>query len=74
LPTEYAERAFLLGAKYQRTEHFNSEQAIASVQQLADTIVPLKRLGLSYEIRCASSFCATNSAPWSENADVARGC
>ena len=48
LPTEYAERAFLFGAKYQRTE-LNSEQAIASMQQLADTICR-SEIGLSYEI------------------------
>ena len=48
LPTEYAERAFLFGAKYQRTE-LNSEQAIASMQQLADTICR-QEIGLSYEI------------------------
>lgn len=48
LPTEYAERAFLFGAKYQRTE-LNSEQAIASMQQLADTICR-SEIGLNYEI------------------------
>lgn len=37
LPIEYAERAFIFGAKYQRTE-LSSEQAIASMQQLADLI------------------------------------
>jgi hypothetical protein len=48
LPTEYAERAFMFGAKYQRTE-LSSEQAIASMQQLADTVCRTD-IGLSYEI------------------------
>lgn len=37
LPMEYAERAFLFGCKYQRTE-LSTEQAIASMQQLADLV------------------------------------
>lgn len=37
LPIEYAERAFLFGCKYQRTE-LSTEQAIISMQQLADLV------------------------------------
>lgn len=37
LPIEYADRAFTFGAKYQRTE-LSAEQAIASMQQLADYV------------------------------------
>lgn len=37
IPIKYAERAFLYGVKYQRTE-MSSEQAIVSMQQLADWI------------------------------------
>jgi hypothetical protein len=48
LPTEYAERAFLFGAKYQRTE-LSCEQAIASMQQLADTVCR-GDIGLGFEI------------------------
>ena len=48
LPTEYADSAFMLGAKYQRTE-LTSEQAIAATQQLADNIC-MSEIGLGYEI------------------------
>lgn len=45
IPLKYAERAFLYGAKYQRTE-MSSEQAIVSMQQLADWIT---RSEIAYE-------------------------
>ncbi len=48
LPTEYAERAFLFGAKYQRTE-LSSEQAITSMQQLADTVCR-GDIGLGFQV------------------------
>jgi hypothetical protein len=48
LPTEYADRAFLCGAKYQRTE-LTSEQAIKAMQQLADNVC-LSEIGLGFEI------------------------
>lgn len=48
LPTEYAERAFLFGAKYQRTE-LSSEQAISSMQQLADTVCR-SDIGLGFQV------------------------
>ncbi len=48
LPQEYAERAFLFGAKYQRTE-LSLEQAILSMQQLSDTVCK-GDIGLGFEI------------------------
>jgi len=48
LPPEYADSAFMLGAKYQRTE-LNVEQAITAMQQLADNIC-LSEIGLGFEI------------------------
>jgi len=48
LPEEFADSAFMLGAKYQRTE-LNSEKAIAAMQQLADTIC-MSEIGLGFEI------------------------
>jgi hypothetical protein len=48
LPIEYAERAFNLGAKYQCMD-ISSEQAIASVQHLADNLCRLE-IGLNFEI------------------------
>lgn len=48
LPTEYAERAFLFGAKYQRTE-LTTEQAITAMQQLADNLCR-SDIGLGFEI------------------------
>jgi len=48
LPEQYADTAFLLGAKYQRTE-LNSEQAITKMQQLADNVCRLE-IGLNFEI------------------------
>jgi len=48
LPIEYAERAFMFGAKYQRVD-ISSEQAIASMQQLADTLCRTE-IGLGFEI------------------------
>lgn len=48
LPPEYADRAFLFGAKYQRTE-LSTEQAITSMQQLADTVCK-SDIGLTFEI------------------------
>lgn len=48
LPSEYADSAFLCGAKYQRTE-LTVEQAIAAMQQLADNIC-LTEIGLGFEI------------------------
>jgi hypothetical protein len=48
LPPEYADSAFMLGAKYQRTE-LTSEQAISAMQQVADNIC-LSEIGLGFEI------------------------
>ena len=48
LPAEFAQSAYLLGAKYQTTE-LSAEQAIAAMQQLADTLC-MSKLGLGYEI------------------------
>lgn len=48
LPAEFADTAFMLGAKYQRTE-LNSEQAITAMQQLADNVC-LSEIGLGFEI------------------------
>jgi hypothetical protein len=48
LPIEYADRAFMLGAKYQRME-ISSEQAIATMQQLSDTLCRTE-IGLNFEI------------------------
>jgi hypothetical protein len=48
LPPEYADNAFLFGAKYQRTE-LTSEQAISAMQQLADNLC-LSEIGLGFEI------------------------
>jgi hypothetical protein len=48
LPQQFADSAFLLGAKYQRTE-LNSEQAITAMQQLADNLCRLE-IGLGFEI------------------------
>jgi hypothetical protein len=48
LPKLYAESAFLLGAKYQRTE-LNSEQTIAAMQQLANNLCRFE-IGLGFEI------------------------
>lgn len=48
LPGEYADRAFMFGAKYQKTE-LSLEQAIASMQQMADNLCRME-IGLSFEI------------------------
>jgi hypothetical protein len=48
LPDEFAESAFLLGAKYQRTE-LTSEQAITAMQKLADHIC-MSEIGLGFEV------------------------
>lgn len=48
LPQEYADSAFFMGAKYQRTE-LTEEQAIAAMQQVADHIC-LTEIGLGFEI------------------------
>ena len=48
LPIEYAERAFMFGAKYQRMD-ISSEQAIDAMQQLADTLCRTE-IGLGFEI------------------------
>jgi hypothetical protein len=48
LPMEYVDRAFMLGAKYQRVE-ISSEQAIATLQQLADTLCRTE-IGVSFEV------------------------
>ena len=48
LPQEYADSAFLMGAKYQRTE-LTEEQAIAAMQQVADHIC-MSEIGLGFEI------------------------
>jgi hypothetical protein len=48
LPQEYADSAFLMGAKYQRTE-LTEEQAITAMQQVADHIC-LTEIGLGFEI------------------------
>lgn len=48
LPIEYADRAFVFGAKYQRTE-LTTEQAISSMQQLADLICRTE-LGLDSQV------------------------
>jgi len=48
LPPEYADNAFLMGAKYQRTE-LTLEQSINAMQQLADNLC-LSEIGLGFEI------------------------
>ena len=48
LPPEFAESAFLLGAKYQRTE-LSAEQAISAMQLLADQIC-MSEIGLGFEV------------------------
>jgi hypothetical protein len=48
LPTEYADSAFLFGAKYQRTE-LTCEQAITAMQQLSDNLC-MSEIGLGFEI------------------------
>ena len=48
LPQEYADSAFMFGAKYQRTE-LTVEQAITAMQQVADNIC-LSEIGLGFEI------------------------
>lgn len=48
LPSEFADTAFMIGAKYQRTE-MTSEQSIEAMQKLADTIC-LTEIGLGFEI------------------------
>jgi hypothetical protein len=48
LPIEYADRAFMFGAKYQRTE-LSLEQAITSMQQLAD-LVCRTELGMDTQV------------------------
>lgn len=49
LPNDYAERAFLFGAKYQRAE-LTPDQAILSMQQLSDTVCK-GEIGLAFEIQ-----------------------
>jgi hypothetical protein len=48
LPSEYADSAFLFGAKYQRTE-LTCEQAITAMQQLSDNLC-MSEIGLGFEI------------------------
>ena len=48
LPPEYADSAFMFGAKYQRTE-LTLEQSITAMQQLADNLC-LSEIGLGFEI------------------------
>lgn len=48
LPMKFAERAFLYGAKYQRTE-MSSEQAIVYMQQLADWVTR-SEIGFEQEV------------------------
>ena len=48
LPTEFAQSAYLLGAKYQTTE-LTAEQAISAMQELANNICMLK-IGVGFEI------------------------
>lgn len=48
LPVEIVDRAFMFGAKYQRTE-LSTEQAIDAMQQLADQLCRLE-IGLNFEI------------------------
>ncbi len=48
MPPEYAQRAFLFGVLYQRTE-LSLEQAISSMQQLAD-LVCRTDIGLGFQV------------------------